>query len=49
MRRAILAMAVAAILVSVLPATVSAARVIKFEDHRVSAFCEGGVEGGFVS
>jgi hypothetical protein len=49
MRRASLAMAVAAILVSMLPATVSAARVTKFDDHRVSAFCEGEVEGGFVS
>jgi hypothetical protein len=49
MRRAALAMAVAAILVSLFPATVSAARVTKFEDHRVGAFCEGEVDGGFMS
>ncbi len=49
MRRASLAMAVAAILVSLFPAAVNAGRVVKFHDHRVSAFCEGAVEGGFVS
>jgi hypothetical protein len=49
MRRVSLAMAVVAILASMFPAAVSAGRIAKFVDHRVSAFCEGDVEGGFVS
>jgi hypothetical protein len=49
MRRASLAVAVVAILVSLFPAAVNAGRVVKFDDHRVSVFCEGDVEGGFVS
>jgi hypothetical protein len=49
MKRVGLALAVAAILASLVPATAIAGRVIKFTDHRVGAFCEGDVEGGFVS
>jgi hypothetical protein len=49
MRRASLAMALAAILASMFPAAASAAPVIKFDDHRVGAFCEGAFDGGFVS
>lgn len=49
MKRASLAMAVAAILASLVPATASAAAVTRFEDHRVGAFCEGEIDGGFVS
>jgi hypothetical protein len=49
MRRASLVMAVVAILASMFPAAVNAGRVAKFVDHRVTAFCEGDVEGGFVS
>ena len=49
MKRLWLAVAVAAMLASTFPAAVSAARPTKFVDHRVSAFCEGPVDGGFVS
>ena len=49
MKRLWLAMAVAAILASICPLAVSANQVVKFDNHRVTAFCEGDVEGGFVS
>lgn len=49
MKRASLALAVSAILVSLFPAAVNAERVTKFTDHRVEAGCEGPVDDGFAS
>lgn len=49
MKRAIAALASTVVLVALLPGAASAARVTKFSDHHVGAFCESEVEGGFVS
>ena len=47
MKRAFTALSCAAVLVALLPATISAARPTKYTDHVVEAFCEGPFDGGF--
>jgi hypothetical protein len=42
-------MASAAVLVALLPATVGAAAVTKFQDRTVEAFCESAFDGGYAS
>jgi hypothetical protein len=50
MRRVSTAIASAAILASLFPAVVAAAPVLKFEDHRITVFCETELpDDGFVS
>ena len=48
MKRAFAALASAAVLIALLPATMSAAKPTKYTDHAVEAFCEGPVDGGSV-
>ena len=47
MKRPLLALVGAAMLVSMLPAGASADRITKFDEHRIAASCESGVDGGF--
>ena len=49
MKRALMCFVTAALLAAAIPAAVQANRVTKFTDHRVSVFCEGEVDGGYVS
>lgn len=49
MRRASAAVAMAAILLSLFPGVAIGDRLVRYSEHRVSAYCEGEVEGGFVS
>ena len=47
MKRPLLALVGAAMLVSMLPAVASADRITKFDEHRVSASCDSAFDGGF--
>ena len=49
MKRAYAALVSAAILLALLPSTVSADRVSKGSDHYVFAGCDAPIDGGFVS
>ena len=49
MKRAFAALASAAVLVALLPATVGAAAPLNYSDHSVEAFCEGTIDGGYAS
>ena len=48
-KRAFAALASAALLVALIPVTVSAAKPTKFTDHSIEAFCDGPFDGGFAS
>src|SRR6476659_1126582 len=45
-KRPLLALVGAAMLVSMLPAVASADRITKFDEHRISASCDSAVDGG---
>jgi hypothetical protein len=49
LKRAIAALASTVLLVALLPGAASAARVTKFSDHHVGAFCDSNIDGGFQS
>ena len=49
MRRCLTILASALLLVAILPGAVAGARITKYQDHHVGAFCETPVDGGYVS
>ncbi|MBA3236437.1 MAG: hypothetical protein H0T59_10700 [Chloroflexi bacterium] len=49
MRRFPAAFVTVALVMAILPGSVSADRITKFEDHHVGAFCEMPIDGGYVA
>ncbi|HEY8636431.1 MAG TPA: hypothetical protein VIL81_04130 [Candidatus Limnocylindrales bacterium] len=49
MRRGLAILASALLLVTILPGAVAGARITRYQDHHVGAFCDSPVDGGYVS